>query len=248
MTEFKRYTVLDILRGMSVISMIVFHAMWDIVNIFGVRAEWFDSPLAFVWQQSILWGFVLLSGFCWSLGKKKIKRSLVVLAASVVISAFTAFFMPENIILFGVLTFLGTAMLLTAATDRIFKKINPYIGVFCCAVLFLFTFSIGERAVGIGDIRLFSLPDWLYRNYFTAYLGFAPNEFFSVDYVPVFPWIFLFWFGYFLYHIFKTNGFLKYLSFLRVKPMEYIGRNSLIIYIIHQPLVYALLYVWFKVL
>ena len=129
-----------------------------------------------------------------------------------------------------------------------FQKINPYIGVFCCAVLFLFTFSIGERAVGIGDIRLFSLPDWLYRNYFTAYLGFAPNEFFSVDYVPVFPWIFLFWFGYFLYHIFKTNGFLKYLSFLRVKPMEYIGRNSLIIYIIHQPLVYALLYVWFKVL
>lgn len=245
MTEIKRYTLLDILRGMSVISMIFYHAMWDIVNIFGVRADWFYSPMSVVWQHSIRWGFVLLSGFCWSMGKNKVKRALIVLAASVIISIVTAVFMPQNFILFGVLSFIGTAMLLTVLINRFFKKINPYMGMLCCAVLFIFLFSVNDKAVGIWNIKLFSLPAWLYRNYFTAYLGFPPDDFYSPDYVPVFPWIFMFWMGYFLYHIFKRKCLLNHLSYFRIKPMEYIGRNSLIIYMVHQPIVYVILYLWF---
>ncbi|MDE7404312.1 MAG: DUF1624 domain-containing protein, partial [Lachnospiraceae bacterium] len=65
-----RYGVLDGIRGFVVISMILYHACWDLVYIFGKDWSWYRGRGAYIWQQSICWSFILLSGFCWSLGKK----------------------------------------------------------------------------------------------------------------------------------------------------------------------------------
>ena len=48
-----RYTVLDILRGLAIISMTVYHALWDIVYMFGADIPWFRTDAGFIFQQSI---------------------------------------------------------------------------------------------------------------------------------------------------------------------------------------------------
>ena len=92
----KRYALLDILRGITLISMIVYHTIWDMVYIFDVDWLWFESPAAYVWQQSICWCFILLSGFCWSLGKHKLKRGLTVFIAGALVSIVTLIVIPEE--------------------------------------------------------------------------------------------------------------------------------------------------------
>lgn len=58
---------LDTLRGLTLVSMIAYHACWDLVWIAGMDWDWYRGQGAFFWQQSICWTFILLSGYCWSL-------------------------------------------------------------------------------------------------------------------------------------------------------------------------------------
>ena len=106
-----RYKIIDEIRGITLISMILYHGIWDLVYIFGWSIEWFRSQGAYLWQQSICWMFILLSGFCWSLGRKKWKRGLTVFGAGILISAITILIMPEERIIFGFITLLGSCML-----------------------------------------------------------------------------------------------------------------------------------------
>ena len=63
-----RYRLPDTLRGALLLSMIAYHTGWDLVYLFGYRVPWFTASPGYVWQQSICWGFILLSGFCLGLG------------------------------------------------------------------------------------------------------------------------------------------------------------------------------------
>ncbi len=241
-----RYTSLDILRSLALISMIAFHTVWDLVYIFKIDMPWFKSDLGEIWQQSILWTFVLLSGFCFSLGKKRLKRAVTVIICSVIISVVTLIFMPDDFIIFGVLCFMGSAMLVTIPLDKILKKVPCFIGLFFNALLFILTKNIVAREISFFGFRLIEIPEKFYANELTAYLGFPPSDFSSGDYVPFIPWIFLFLCGYFVYRFFEKKDLLKHLSFVSFNPLEFIGRNTLYIYMAHQPVIYGILYLIFK--
>lgn len=77
----------------------------------------------------------------------------------------------------------------------------------------------------------------------TAYLGLPPSEFYSTDYFSLLPWAFLFASGYFLYQIFEEKDLLRHLHLgsRGLKPAKWLGRHSLVIYMIHQPALYLLL-------
>ena len=62
-----RYQLLDTLRGFSLVSMILFHACWDLVYLFGYDWPWYKGTPGYLWQQSICWMFILISGFCMGL-------------------------------------------------------------------------------------------------------------------------------------------------------------------------------------
>ena len=242
-----RYTVLDILRALAIIAMVVYHTLWDLVYMFGADIPWYKTDAGFVFQQSICWSFILISGFCFSLGKRKLKRAVTVLVCSLVITAVTALVMPENIILHGVLSLLGTAMLVTIPLEKIFRKIPTFIGFTLSAVLFALTYNVSDGVLGVGDMSV-RLPDFLYANNVTAFFGFPHSGFYSSDYFPLLPWLFLFWCGYFLYGIFEKKGLLKYLSVFSCKPLEFIGRHSLEIYMAHQPIIYGVLFIIYKII
>lgn len=238
----RRYVLLDTIRGFSLVSMILYHAIWDIVYIFGVDMPWYKSQMAYIWQQSICQTFILLSGFCWHFGRRKLKRGLIVFGCSVVISLVTIFFMPDSLILFGVLSLIGSAMLVMIPLDKILKKANPYVGAVVCLLLFLLTKSINSGTIGLGNLFSITISDALYTNMFTAYLGFPPEDFFSCDYFGIFPWIFLFQTGYFLYYCLQKKQLLEKLPDISILPLAWLGRHSLVAYMLHQPVVYGVLF------
>lgn len=240
-----RLTVIDLLRGVSVICMIVYHTLWDLVFVHGVDIPWFLGEGASVFQSYIRWSFILLSGFSWSLGRSKIKRGVTVLLASAIITLFSYFTMPDSMIKYGILTLIGSSMLLTVPADMIFKKVQPFVGLALSFAFFMFTVNAEIGTFGFGKLFSVELPRYLYANELTAYLGFPPEHFRSSDYAPIVPWLFLFFAGYFIYGIFKKYDLLKHLSCVSLKPLEFIGRHSLIIYMIHQPLIYGVLYLIF---
>lgn len=242
-----RYRLLDNIRGICLISMILYHGIWDLVYIFGVDIPWYESDFAFIWQQSICWTFILLSGFCWPFSRNKFKRGLLVLGCSVVISLVTLIFMPDSKILFGILSLIGSAMLLMIPLDKLYTRVNPFIGLIICFTLFLFTGNINDESLGFFGRELIELPGELYSNMFTAYLGFPFKGFSSSDYFPILPWIFLYQTGYFLHQIFVKRNWLEKISDISFKPLVWLGKNSLIVYMIHQPVVYGVLWLVFAV-
>lgn len=242
-----RYRLLDNIRGICLISMILYHVIWDLVYIFGLDIPWHKSEIAFIWQQSICWTFIMLSGFCWSFSRHNLKRGLLVLGCSVVISLVTLIFMPDSKILFGVLSLIGSAMLLMLPLDKLYKRVNPFIGLIICFALFMFTRNINGGSLGFLSRKLIKLPEALYSNTLTAYLGFPFKGFSSTDYFPILPWIFLYQTGYFLHQIFVKRNWLEKIPNISFNSLEWLGKNSLIVYMIHQPVVYGVLWLVFAV-
>lgn len=235
----QRYELLDELRGLDLISMMLYHAMWDLVHLFGVWLDWYIGLPGYIWQQSVCWVFILLSGFCVPFGRHTVRRGAVVFAAGALTTAVTLVFMPQSCIWFGVLTLLGSAMLLTAALKKPFELVPPVAGIVVCFALFLLCRNAVLGYIGVCALRL-AVPRQLYVNYFTAYLGFYPAGFYSSDYFPLVPWLFLFWTGCFLHRAIgrQNMGFLRRAVCL---PLGWLGRRSLLIYLLHQPVIYGVM-------
>ena len=191
-----RYAFIDVLRGICLVSMIAYHTMWDCVYIFGVNAPWFKTEYARIWQQSICWTFIFLSGFCFNFGRNHLKRGLLVFAGGAVITAVTLLVMPQDRIVFGVLTLLGSCMLIMIPLDKVIKNVPPLLGFAANFVLFILLKNVPKGYIGIGKTAFYQLPRMLYKDYFTTFFGFKFNGFVSTDYFPIIPWIFLFIAGY----------------------------------------------------
>ena len=234
-----RWALPDNIRGLTLISMIAYHACWDLVYIFGKDWDWYRSAGAYLWQQSICWTFILLSGFCWSLGRRPLRRGLEVSAGGALVTAATLLFMPENRVVFGVLTLLGASMLLLIPLDGFLRKIPPQAGLAGAFGLFFLLRNVNGGFLGFEAWRPAALPEGLYSGLVSAFFGFPPADFFSTDYFSLLPWFFLFLAGYFLHKLFPSplpaGG--------RPWPLLHtLGLYSLPIYLLHQPVVYGVLF------
>ena len=237
----RRYHGLDTLRGLTLISMIAYHACWDLVYIFGMDWDWYSSFGAYLWQQSICWTFILLSGYCWHLGRHHGKRGVLAFGGGVLVSVVTFAAMPENLVFWGVLSLLGTAVLLTIPLGPLLRKIPAQMGLAGSFLLFLLTRDVNSGCLGFEGARILPLPQGWYRNYFTAILGFPQPGFYSTDYFSLLPWFFLFLTGYFLYRLRPERE----PSNLRLPVVTALGRHSLVAYLLHQPVIYGLLWLLF---
>lgn len=243
-----RYYLLDALRGLALLQMIAYHGIWDLVHIFGMDWKWYLSEGAYVWQQSICWTFLLLSGFCWSLGKKRLRRGLIVFGAGLAVTAVTLLFLPQERVVFGVLTLIGSCMLLWILLETLLLRIPAQAGLIGSFFLFLITRNVNRGWLGFESWNLLPLPQDWYANLFTTFLGFPERTFFSTDYFSLFPWLFLFGSGYFLWRLLSEKGKLpeRTLTRIRIRPLEFLGRHSLPVYLVHQPVIFGLLWVFFR--
>ena len=231
-----RLSGLDTLRGITLISMIAYHASWDLVYMFGVKWDWYGSFGAYVWQQSICWTFILLSGFCLHLGRHRLRRGLLAFGGGALVSAVTMIFMPDSRVFCGVLTLLGSATLLSIPLEPLLRRIPARGGLAGSFALFMLLRDVNDGFLGFEGAHLAVLPEGLYSDLFTACLGFPPAGFFSTDYFSLLPWFFLFLTGYFLYDLRRDEP-----RALRLPIVTAMGRHSLLIYLLHQPVIYAVL-------
>ena len=237
----QRYFALDRIRAIALLNMIAYHTIWDLVYLFGFGWKWFQSDVAYIWQQAICWTFIFLSGFCQSLGNETLKRGLQISFVGLLISVVTNIVIPQSRVLFGVITLLGSCMLITLPLECILKKCNSFLGFSISVVIFLLTRNITIGFLGFESWNIMELPDSWYRNFGTAYLGFPFPSFYSTDYFSLFPWYFLFLAGYFFKQFLSSKDVMKHLMPSKIMTLEWIGAHSLEIYIIHQPLIYVVL-------
>ena len=243
----KRYFWIDNIRAIAMISMIIFHAVWDLVYLYGMDWEWYRSDMAFVWQQSICWTFILLSGFCWSFSKNPLKQGLIVSAGGLIVTVVTLIFSYDSRVIFGVLNLIGASALLMIPLKKWFEKMPAVAGFFAMFLLFGFTYGINDRHLGFFGLELIELPWDLYKNLFTTFLGFPEIWFYSSDYFSLLPWAFLYFAGYFLYRMWKEEKIPGANCLDRKIPvLTWLGKHSLIIYMLHQPVIFGSLEVVFR--
>lgn len=236
-----RLNLLDSLRGLCVISMVIYHAMYDLVNIRGVSAPWYNATPGYIWQQSICCTFILLSGFCWGLSKKHVKRGLLLTVCGAAITLVTYIAMPSELILYGILTLLGLSALLldllNIAANKLCISIPAQAGLAAAIILFFLTRGIPQGYLGFEGLHLTELPQALYRFEFLAPLGLPAPGFYSSDYFPLIPWFFLYLAGYFLWKLVcKSESTINFLRADGIRPLNFVGRHSLLIYLAHQPI------------
>ena len=119
----QRLPFIDLIRGITIIEMISYHFLWDLVYLYNADIPWYKSHGAYIWQQSICWTFILLAGFSWHLGKKHMKRGLWAFGGGVVVSLVTAIVLPNDRVRYGVLTLIGSCILIWILLDKVLKKI-----------------------------------------------------------------------------------------------------------------------------
>lgn len=231
MANFKsRIWELDALRGVCILCVIVVHFLFDLSFFGGLDLT---LPAWYVFLQEYGGAiFVVLSGVCVTLGSKSVRRGLIVFACGMLITAVTygmyrlGMSGADVVVKFGVLHLLGVCMLVYPA----FKKLPPA----ALAVLGLLIAVTGYA------IRSVIVPQhWLFP------LGLTYEGFTSSDYFPLFPQL-----GYFL--IGAAIGKTAYREKRTLLPGSFqktgiarffcwCGRQSLFIYLLHQPIVYGLL-------
>ena len=226
----KRIWELDALRGVCILFVIVIHTLFDLVYFFNLPIS-FPPVYTFIQNNGGVI-FIVLSGICATLGSKSVRRGLIVFACGMLITAVTygmyrlGMSGADVVVKFGVLHLLGVCMLVYPA----FKKLPP-------AALALLGLAIAITGYAIRGVVV--PQHWLFP------LGLTYEGFTSSDYFPLFPQL-----GYFLIGaaIGKT-AYREKRTFLpgafQQTPVArffcWCGRQSLFIYLLHQPIVYGLL-------
>ena len=140
---------------------------------------------------------------------------------------------------FGVLTFIGAAMLLLALLYRPFSKVPPFVGFLVSAYLFYVFRWVNAGFLQLIPGKSIAFPQSLYHGLPATFLGFMDGTFYSTDYFSFLPWIFLYLTGFFLYGLIrgdkKTAGGIWSRN---IPPLSFLGRHSLLVYLLHQPVIY----------
>lgn len=236
----QRYYLIDSIRGFAIINMVMFHLVYDLFEIFNLNSGWYFQPLTSVWEHFICVTFILISGISFNFSTHAYKRGIILNIFGFVITAVTVLFIPEQVIWFGILNFLGCAMLILQTLRKFAEKIPPFLGAVFSLILFSLFYGISKGYIGFFKYPLIELPRWFYSCKYLAFLGLPSSDFISTDYFPIVPWIFLFGTGFFVWRVIKNHNADRFFKF-RIPILDSIGRYSLWIYLAHQPIIFGVL-------
>lgn len=240
----RRYPLLDFLRGTAIFSMVLYHLLYDIYVIGGANPDWPGQPSIMLWQRLGLWLFVLVGGMSCALMRDgaRWQYGLRLNLLGLAITAATVIFMPAEAIYFGVLNFFGCALWLTALLENDGRRLLSRLGGAAMPACLLGAAVLNRpaaAAVSMGGLELWRWPRWLQQDAL-AWLGFHSGGFASADYVPLLPHIFIFWLGFYLLGRLRKHR-PAWLQAGDWRPVTLPGRHTLLIYLLHQPVLLGLL-------
>ena len=228
----ERIAVLDTLRGLTILSMVAFHTMFDYVYVYGFSALWFANPInQEVWRCSISWVFIALAGLMTSFSRNNLKRAGTYAAAALAVFVATSVTQLTTPISFGILYCMAACTLVFAATRSLLARAHAPVVPLGLIALF---------------IALYGVPHATYSVEGLAWLGFPSASFASGDYYPLIPFVFLYlaaaWAG---MRIVRWPAWTKRDI---CPPLSWLGRHSLVIYLAHQVVIVAVFEVVLHVL
>ncbi len=247
-----RIYFIDELRGFAVLCMVIYHAFY----LFGSFFDWQwanDMFYFFMPVQPIFAGvFIFICGISCTLSKSNLKRGLILLGISLGFTLVTTVIMPslgfvDCEIYFGILHFLASSILIYTLLSKGIYRIPPFAGILACTVLYAFTSGIESGVMSFGELIRFTLPESLYESNALMILGIHSRDFYAADYFPIFPQVFIFFAGVFWGIWFSMRGYPDWSKVRRTAFFAFLGRNTLLIYVVHMPVIYALGYVIYMI-
>lgn len=228
----KRIAMIDIGRTLALIAMAVFHFSYDLEMFGFAPAGMMLSRPWVLFAQAIAGSFIFLSGVSLVLAgtgginrRKYLWRLGQIGLAALAVTVATYFAMGAAFVRFGILHCL-----------------------FVCAVIGLPFLRLGGMASALAGAALVGLPhlvEWpLLENNALMWLGLTKNIPFMVDYVPLIPWFGVFLLGMGVAKLVPQSGWSSMATedTALIRALSWPGRHSLAIYLIHQPVLFGLVY------
>ena len=226
-----RLPAIDMARGIALAAMVVYHLVWDLSFLGLIDPTVRDSPLWTGFARVIAASFLTLAGIGLVLGhgrgidrRKFVRRLAIVTGAALLVTLATFFIFPDAFVFFGILHAIALGSVLALP----FLFLPVWLTLAAAGLVWLLPFLVRSPAFSAPSLIWLGLGDRM------------PN---STDFVPVFPW-----FGFVLLGVAATR--LVDASRLALpepnsKPGRLLvqaGRNSLLVYLVHQPLLYGTLW------
>lgn len=240
-----RVHLIDEVRGFAILCMVVYHFFFDLVVCFGVSIPIFHSPILRFLVDVFVILFVFISGSACAYSRNNIKRGLKCFGLGLILTVGTVLFARDLAIWFGILHMLGICMILVGLLEKPLKKVPITILVIGGIILFFITYHVADGYLGFQNVLSISLPKALYQTDFFAPIGFISNSFYSSDYFPLLPWLFCFFAGVGFGRLLRQEKMPHFFYCSHLKPLAFIGRHTLWIYLLHQPFLMTILYIVF---
>lgn len=225
-----RIAGLDALRGLAIVAMIAYHLCFDL-RYFGVTHWDFEHDLRWLTARTlILSSFLLIAGISAVLARRQaspvrhwLRHIGIVAGAALLVSAGSWLMFPRSFIWFGVLHAIAVSLLLA----------RPLYGRPLLAAL------VGIAVIVAGS----TYANAAFDNRTLGWIGFMTAKPVTEDYVPLFPWTGVLLLGVAAGQALVSTRFAALAPLARLPaPLQLLGRHSLIVYLLHQPLLLGLLW------
>jgi uncharacterized membrane protein len=240
----------DAWRGVAIIMMVIYHLMWDLYAFAGVNVA-LGRGFWFYFQRTTATSFIFLvgvslmlsyysaqssgkgaQGLYWKFFQRGLKIFAIGMTITVVIMIASAF-QPgfTGRIDFGILHFIGASIIIAYPFMRIKW---PWANLILAALLYT-AGRIIETIPAQGMA-------WVW-------LGFQPYDYYYLDYFPLIKWFSVVLVGIFVGQTVYAQGWRRFSlpdlsAFFPINLLRFLGRRSLLIYVIHQPILIGLLFLF----
>jgi len=226
---------LDALRGAAVVWMAVFHLCFDLSQFGWFQHNFYDEPL-WVWQRTVIVSlFLFCAGFGQAIAaaqgqtwRRFWRRWVQVLGGALLVTLGSWLMFPNSFIYFGTLHGMALMLIIARLTTR-WGGWLWFLGAVAIAAKFAASYAL-QTGDAPDLANALNAPAW-------NWIGWITHKPTTEDYVPLFPWMGVMWWG-----VASGHWLLRHATHSLTKPLPvhqgslaWLGRHSLFFYLLHQP-------------